>query len=100
MNNIKSFDDEIINEWLKFREEKICSITKEEDNMYKINIEEISIKLLNLIPSNNKEMAKEQLDELNNSILDFLDYLYYWNEKYYRNGFVDGSQLVMGCFEE
>ena len=21
-------------------------------------------------------------------------------EKYYRNGFVDGSQLVMGCFDE
>ena len=29
-----------------------------------------------------------------------MDYLCYWNEKDYRNGFVDGSQLVMGCFEE
>lgn len=28
---------------------------------------------------------------------NFLDY---WNEKYYRNGFVDGSQLIMGCFDE
>ncbi len=24
----------------------------------------------------------------------------YWNEKYYRNGFVDGVQMIMGCVEE
>lgn len=30
----------------------------------------------------------------------FMNYLIYMNEKYYRNGFVDGSQLVMGCFEK
>lgn len=35
--------------------------------------------------------------EVNDDILrEWLSY----NEKYYRNGFVDGSQLVMGCFEE
>ena len=96
MHNIKDFDDEIINEWLKFREEKICSINKEEDKKYKINIEEISIKLFNLVPSNNKELAKEQLDELNNSILDYLDY---WNHKYYKYGFYDSIKLIYGCFK-
>ena len=29
-----------------------------------------------------------------------MDYLYYWNEKYYRNGFVDGSQFVMKGLNE
>ena len=35
-------------------------------------------------------------------ILDnnFLDYISYWNEKYYRNGFVDGVQMIVGCVEE
>ena len=41
-----------------------------------------------------KGMLRLMLDK------NFMDYLYYWNEKYYRNGFVDGSQLVIGCFEE
>ena len=25
---------------------------------------------------------------------NFMDYLYYWNEKYYRNGFVDVIELL------
>ncbi len=29
-----------------------------------------------------------------------MDYITYWNEKYYRNGFVDASQLILGCFEK
>ena len=44
-----------------------------------------------------KEYVQKQLDQLDKN---FMDYLYYWNEKYYRNGFVDGSQLIIGCFEE
>ena len=40
------------------------------------------------------------LPENKELIDDFMDYLIYMNEKYYRNGFVDGSQLVMGCFEK
>ena len=31
---------------------------------------------------------------------NFMDYLCYLNEKYYRNGFVDGVQMIMGCVEE
>lgn len=27
-------------------------------------------------------------------------YLSYWNEKYYRNGFVDGVQIVIGCYKK
>lgn len=28
---------------------------------------------------------------------NFMDYLSYWNEKYYRNGFVDGISLIQNC---
>ena len=30
---------------------------------------------------------------------NFMDYLCYWNEKYYRNGFVDGVQITIGCIK-
>ena len=54
-------------------------------------------KILKNVPNNNKKYVQKQLDQLDKN---FMDYLYYWNEKYYRNGFVDGSQLVMGCFDK
>ena len=43
------------------------------------------------------EFVQFQLDKLYD---DFMRYLDYWNENYYRNGFIDGSQIAMGCFEE
>ena len=43
----------------------------------------------------NRKYVEKQLKQLDDN---FFDYICYWNEKYYRNGFCDGSQLVMGCF--
>ena len=43
------------------------------------------------------EFVQFQLDKLYD---DFMRYLDYWNENYYRNGFIDGSQIAMGCFGE
>ena len=64
---------------------------------HNIYFEEVAEKILKNVPNKNKKYVKNQLDMLDQN---FMDYLYYWNEKYYRNGFVDGSQLVMGCFED
>lgn len=49
------------------------------------------------IPKQSQNYIDNQLDMIYD---DFMRYLTYINEKYYRNGFVDGSQLVMGCFYE
>ena len=43
------------------------------------------------------EFVQFQLDKLYD---DFMRYLDYWNEKYYRNGFVDGVQLIMECIRK
>ena len=90
-------DDDILKDWLLFREEEISSLSCEEDKKHWIYFDEISDKILKSIPKNNREYVKKQLDLLDDN---FFDYISYWNEKYYRNGFCDGSQLVMGCFEE
>ena len=79
MVNFREVNDDILKEWLLYRED------------------EISDKILKSIPKQNRAFVQKQLNVLDDN---FLDYLGYWNEKYYRNGFVDGSQLIMGCFEE
>ena len=58
---------------------------------------EIAENILRNVPECNKKYVRQQLHELDENFLDYCDY---WNEKYYRNGFVDGSQLVMGCFDK
>ena len=94
MNNLREVNDDILKDWLEFREETLCCSLSAED---KKHFDEISVRILKNVPEQNKKYVKKQLDLLDEN---FMDYICYWNEKYYRNGFVDGSQLVMGCFEE
>ena len=91
MNNFREVNDDILREWILFREDELSSITCDEDKKHWVYFDEISEKILRNVPKKNKKYVQKQLEIL-------LDYLGYWNEKYYRNGFVDGSQLVMGCF--
>lgn len=97
MKNLREVNDDILKDWLMFREDDLCSLTCDEDRKYFVYFDEISDKILNSIPKQNKDFVRKQLNILDDN---FLDYLGYWNEKYYRNGFVDGSQLVMGCFDK
>lgn len=95
MNNFREVNDDILREWILFREDELSSITCDEYRKHWVYFDEISEKILRNVPKKNKKYVQKQLEILDDN---FLDYLGYWNEKYYRNGFVDGSQLVMGCF--
>ena len=96
MVNFREVNDDILKDWLLFREEEISSLSCEEDKKHWIYFDEISDKILKSIPKNNREYVKKQLDILDDN---FFDYLSYWNEKYYRNGFVDGIQIIIRCIE-
>ena len=96
MNNFREVNDDIIKEWLEFREETAFCEMSAEDKKHNIYFEKVAEKILKNVPNKNKKYVKNQLDMLDQN---FMDYLYYWNEKYYRNGFVDGSQLVIGCLD-
>lgn len=97
MNNFRENKEDILREWLLFREDELSSITCDEDKKHWVYFDEISEKILRNVPKKNKKYVQKQLEILDNN---FLDYFGYWNEKYYRNGFVDVSQLVIGCFDE
>ncbi|MBS5863499.1 MAG: hypothetical protein KIC54_02270 [Clostridium sp.] len=97
MVNFREVNDDILKDWLNCREQEVFDSLTEEDKKHFIYFDEISENILKNVPKENKKYVQKQLDKLDEN---FMDYLSYWNEKYYRNGFVDGSQLVMGCFEE
>ena len=90
-------DNDILKEWLEYREETLLCQLSDEDYKHSLNFDKFCEKILRNVSKDNKQFVQSQLDKLYD---DFMKYLDYWNEKYYRNGFVDGSQLVMGCFEE
>ena len=96
MNNFREVSDDILKEWLSFREESISGRITKEDKKHYINFDEIAANILRNVPKQNKKYVRNQLDRLDKN---FIDYLCYWNEKYYRNGFCDGVQLVIRCIE-
>ena len=98
MINFREVNDyDVLKEWINFREEDLLSYTSEQDKAHNICFEEISANIIRNVPNKNKKYVEKQLELLDKN---YMDHLCYWNEKYYRNGFVDGSQLVIGCFEE
>ena len=96
MNNFREVNDDIIKEWLESTEETAFYNMTPQDKKYCIYFDELAEKIMDNVPKQNKKYVQKQLDQLDKN---FMDYLCYWNEKYYRNGFVDGSQLIMGCLE-
>ena len=97
MSNFREVNDDILKEWFEFRDESLGRFTSEEDQKHSINFEDIAKNILRNVPEQNKKYVKKQLDLLDEN---YLDYIFYWDEKYYRNGFVDGVKMVMGSVEE
>ena len=96
MNNLREVNDDILKDWLEFREETELCFVNDEDRKHTVEFDEISERILKNVPEQNKKYVEKQLKQLDDN---FFDYICYWNEKYYRNGFVDGVELINGCFE-
>ena len=97
MGNFRDVNDDILRDWLSIREQEVfCTLTGEDKKHY-IYFDELSENILKNVPKQNQKYVKKQLEILDKN---FMDYLSYWNEKYYRNVFVDGVQIISGCTEE
>ncbi len=96
MNNFREVNNNILKEWFDVREDDISSLKCANDRKHQICFEEIFEKILKNVPEQNQSYVKKQLALLDDN---FFDYICYWNEKYYRNGFCDGVQLISGCFK-
>ena len=96
MNNLREVNDDILKDWLEFREETLLCQLSDMDYKYSLNFDKFCEKILRNVSKDNKQFVQSQLDKLYD---DFMMYLDYWNEKYYRNGFCDGVQLIGGSFD-
>ena len=97
MSNLREVNNDIMKDWLNFREEDLCTLSCDEDRKHFIYFDEISEKILKNVPDQNKKYVQKQLEQLDEN---FMDYISYWNEKYYRNGFCDGVQIIVGSIEK
>lgn len=94
MNNFRNVNDDILKEWINFREENLLCKLNDEDKNHKIYFEDIASRILKNVPKENKKYVEKQLELLDRN---FVDYISYWCEKYYRYGFMDGVQLITKC---
>ena len=85
-NNFRENKEDILKEWLDFRENTELAYLTEKHKKHYIQFDEISEHILKNAPKQNKKYTKKQLEFLDRSLLD---YVCYCNEKYYRNGLVD-----------
>lgn len=90
-------ENDILKEWYDCMESTYLCYTNEQDREHEFKYDPFREKILKNVSKQNKKYVEKQLDLIYD---DFMNYLIYMNEKYYRNGFVDGSQLVMGCLEK
>ena len=97
MNNFRNVNDDILKEWLNFKEETDLAFINDEERKHTVKFDDFSQKILKSIPKQNRKFVEKQLELLNPS---FLDYTVYWNEKYYRNGFCNGVELIIGCIDK
>lgn len=97
MSKFKNVNDDILKEWLNFREEEYFStLTNKDDRNHHLYFEEISDKILNSIPKQNRDFVQKQLAKLDDNVMDYIGY---WNEKCFRFGFCDGVELISGCLD-
>ena len=90
-------EDDILKKWYDCMEETCLCYTDEHDREYELKFDVFREHVLKNIPNQNQKYIDKQFDLLYD---DFMRHLTYITEKYYRNGFVDGVQMIMGCVEE
>ena len=89
-------DNDILKRWYDCMEETYLCYMTDEDKKHNLTFDEFSEHILKNLPKQNQKYIEKQLDLIYG---DFMKYMEYITEKYYRNGFVDGVQLIKGCCE-
>ena len=82
---------DLMKNWIIFRDESLSQLTKK-DKEHLVNFDTYTENILRNVPPTNKKYVEKQFDKLNDK---FLDYIAYWNDKYYRAGFGDCLNLVI-----
>lgn len=96
MISLRDVKDDLLKDWLYFRDEDFCSLVNAEDRKHMIKFDEFSDIILKSIPKQNRPFVQKQLNKLDDNVMDYISY---WNEKYFRFGFCYGVELISGCLD-
>lgn len=88
--------NDLMKKWIRFREEELLSLTKE-DKKHPLKFDESVNKILKSIPYKNRKYVLKELTTLYDNFLDFSNY---YTEKYYRAGFADCLNLVIASIKD
>lgn len=77
-NNFREVKENLLKNQISFREESKLAFLNDQDRKHTVRFYEISEKILNTIPKQNRKFVKKQLEFLNSN---FLEYLCYFNKK-------------------
>lgn len=92
-NNMNKDDnnDELLQDWMEFRFEKLESNLTDEDRKHALNYDTFCEKLLNVIPDKDSDYVSNILDDFREELLN---HCIYWDEKYYITGVNDVIKFI------
>ena len=64
MNNLREVNDDILKDWLEFREETLLCQLSDRDYKYSLNFDKFCEKILRNVSKDNKQFVQSQLDKL------------------------------------
>lgn len=98
MSNFRNVgNDDILKKWYVCMEEMYLQYMPDEDKENEIECDKYFDKIINSLPKNNRKYVDEQLELV---YQEFMRYVTYLNEKYYRAGFCNAAQLIGGSLEK
>ena len=92
-NNMNKNDnnDELLQDWMEFRFEKLESNLNDEDRKHALKYDTFCEKILDVIQDRDSNYISNVLDDFREEILN---YCIYWNEKYYMTGVNDVIKFI------
>ena len=84
-------DDELLQDWMEFRFEKLESNLTDEDRKHALKYDTFCEKILDVIPDKDSDYVSDILDDFREELLN---HCVYWNEKYYMTGVNDIIKFI------
>lgn len=72
MSNLREVNDDILKDWLLFREDEISSLTCDEDRKHWVYFDEIYERILKNVPKQNRNYIQKQLNLLDDNFMDYI----------------------------
>ena len=89
--NKNDSDDELLQDWMEFRFEKLESNLTDEDRKHALKYDTFCEKILDVIPDKDSDYVSDILDYFREELLN---HCVYWNEKYYMTGVNDVIKFI------